>query len=154
MHLHGRASLTARVVPHKRHLTLPSSGDPLPPCCAACAGPACAGEHIGALSISEPGAGSDAVSMRTRAEKKGDRYILNGTKMWCTNGPKVCAWERQLGVSLTSAAAVLSAARRVLCLPSLSVWGCSPSLVMHVPVLHMCWSPLQPMPCWPLFQPV
>jgi len=48
-----------------------------------------AGEAIGALSISEPGAGSDAVSMRTRAEKKGDRYILNGTKMWCTNGPKV-----------------------------------------------------------------
>lgn len=46
------------------------------------------GEAIGALSISEPNAGSDAVSMRTRAEKKGDRYILNGTKMWCTNGPK------------------------------------------------------------------
>lgn len=46
------------------------------------------GEHIGALSISEPGAGSDAVSMRTRADKKGGRYILNGTKMWCTNGPK------------------------------------------------------------------
>eukprot|EP00878_Enallax_costatus_P003346 GHUV01003554.1.p1 GENE.GHUV01003554.1~~GHUV01003554.1.p1 ORF type:complete len:439 (+),score=84.70 GHUV01003554.1:141-1457(+) len=46
------------------------------------------GEHIGALSISEPNAGSDAVSMRTRAEKKGDRYVLNGTKMWCTNGPK------------------------------------------------------------------
>lgn len=51
--------------------------------------PAPAGEAIGALSISEPNAGSDAVSMRTRAEKKGDRYILNGTKMWCTNGPKV-----------------------------------------------------------------
>lgn len=48
-----------------------------------------AGEAIGALSISEPNAGSDAVSMRTRAEKKGDRYVLNGTKMWCTNGPKV-----------------------------------------------------------------
>eukprot|EP00775_Hariotina_reticulata_P003583 gene3583-3849_t len=46
------------------------------------------GEAIGALSISEPNAGSDAVSMRTRADKKGDRYILNGTKMWCTNGPK------------------------------------------------------------------
>lgn len=54
--------------------------------CCCCAR---AGEHIGALSISEPGAGSDAVSMRTRADKKGDRYILNGTKMWCTNGPKV-----------------------------------------------------------------
>lgn len=55
-------------------------------CCPTCV---CTGEHIGALSISEPGAGSDAVSMRTRAERKGDRYILNGTKMWCTNGPKV-----------------------------------------------------------------
>lgn len=49
----------------------------------------CAGEHIGALSISEPGAGSDAVSMKARAETKGDHYVLNGTKMWCTNGPKV-----------------------------------------------------------------
>ncbi|WGF88697.1 isovaleryl-CoA dehydrogenase [Marinivivus vitaminiproducens] len=45
------------------------------------------GEHIGALAMSEPGAGSDVVSMRTRAVKKGDRYVLNGTKMWITNGP-------------------------------------------------------------------
>ncbi|KAL0477759.1 isovaleryl-CoA dehydrogenase [Acrasis kona] len=45
------------------------------------------GEHIGGLAMSEPGSGSDVVSMRTRAEKKGDRYILNGTKMWITNGP-------------------------------------------------------------------
>ncbi|AZY54085.1 isovaleryl-CoA dehydrogenase [Bordetella avium] len=45
------------------------------------------GEHIGALAMSEPGAGSDVVSMRLRAEKKGDRYVLNGTKMWITNGP-------------------------------------------------------------------
>ena len=45
------------------------------------------GEHVGALAMSEPGAGSDVVSMRTRAEKKGDRYVLNGTKMWITNGP-------------------------------------------------------------------
>jgi isovaleryl-CoA dehydrogenase len=45
------------------------------------------GEHIGALSMSEPGAGSDVVALRTRADKKGDRYILNGSKMWCTNGP-------------------------------------------------------------------
>ena len=45
------------------------------------------GEHVGALSMSEPNAGSDVVSMRTRAEKKGDRYVLNGSKMWCTNGP-------------------------------------------------------------------
>jgi isovaleryl-CoA dehydrogenase len=46
-----------------------------------------AGEHVGALAMSEPGAGSDVVSMRTRADKKGDRYILNGSKMWITNGP-------------------------------------------------------------------
>jgi isovaleryl-CoA dehydrogenase len=45
------------------------------------------GAHVGALAMSEPEAGSDVVSMRTRAEKKGDRYILNGTKMWITNGP-------------------------------------------------------------------
>ena len=45
------------------------------------------GEHVGALAMSEPGAGSDVVSMRTRAEKKGDHYILNGSKMWITNGP-------------------------------------------------------------------
>ena len=45
------------------------------------------GEHVGALAMSEPSAGSDVVGMRTRAEKKGDRYILNGNKMWITNGP-------------------------------------------------------------------
>ena len=45
------------------------------------------GAHVGALAMSEPGAGSDVVSMRTRAVKKGDRYILNGSKMWITNGP-------------------------------------------------------------------
>ncbi len=45
------------------------------------------GEHVGALAMSEPGAGSDVVSMKLRAEKKGDHYILNGTKMWITNGP-------------------------------------------------------------------
>jgi len=44
------------------------------------------GEHVGALAMSEPGAGSDVVSMKLRAEKKGDRYVLNGTKMWITNG--------------------------------------------------------------------
>ena len=47
----------------------------------------CSGEHLGALAMSEPGAGSDVVSMRLRADKKGDRYILNGSKMWITNGP-------------------------------------------------------------------
>jgi len=45
------------------------------------------GSHVGALAMSEPGAGSDVVSMRTRAERRGDRYVLNGTKMWITNGP-------------------------------------------------------------------
>ena len=45
------------------------------------------GEHVGALAMSEPGAGSDVVGMRTRAEKRGDRYMLNGGKMWITNGP-------------------------------------------------------------------
>lgn len=47
----------------------------------------CSGEHIGALAMSEPGAGSDVVGMKLRADKKGDRYILNGNKMWITNGP-------------------------------------------------------------------
>ena len=45
------------------------------------------GAHVGALAMSEPGAGSDVVGMRTRAEKRGDRYVLNGNKMWITNGP-------------------------------------------------------------------
>ncbi|MBA1247530.1 isovaleryl-CoA dehydrogenase [Pseudomonas luteola] len=45
------------------------------------------GEHVGALAMSEPNAGSDVVSMKLRAEKQGDRYILNGTKTWITNGP-------------------------------------------------------------------
>jgi isovaleryl-CoA dehydrogenase len=46
-----------------------------------------AGEHVGALAMSEPGSGSDVVSMRLRADRRGDRYVLNGTKMWITNGP-------------------------------------------------------------------
>jgi isovaleryl-CoA dehydrogenase len=46
-----------------------------------------AGEHVGALAMSEPGAGSDVVSMRLRADRRGDRFVLNGTKMWITNGP-------------------------------------------------------------------
>ena len=45
------------------------------------------GTHVGALAMSEPGAGSDVVAMQTRADKKGDRYVLNGSKMWITNGP-------------------------------------------------------------------
>lgn len=47
----------------------------------------CSGEHIGALAMSEPNAGSDVVSMKLKAEKRGDKYILNGNKMWITNGP-------------------------------------------------------------------
>ncbi|MEO5933905.1 MAG: acyl-CoA dehydrogenase family protein, partial [Duganella sp.] len=45
------------------------------------------GDHVGALAMSEPNAGSDVVSMKLRAEWKGDRWVLNGTKMWITNGP-------------------------------------------------------------------
>lgn len=47
----------------------------------------CSGEHIGALAMSEPNAGSDVVSMKLRADKHGDHYVLNGNKMWITNGP-------------------------------------------------------------------
>ena len=46
-----------------------------------------AGEHVGALAMTEPGAGSDVVSMKLRADRNGDRFVLNGTKMWITNGP-------------------------------------------------------------------
>jgi isovaleryl-CoA dehydrogenase len=46
-----------------------------------------AGEHLGALAMSEPGSGSDVVSMKLRAEKRNDRFVLNGSKMWITNGP-------------------------------------------------------------------
>ena len=46
------------------------------------------GEHVGALAMSEPGSGSDVLSMRLRADKKSDRYVLNGSKMWITNGPE------------------------------------------------------------------
>ncbi|PDT43312.1 MULTISPECIES: isovaleryl-CoA dehydrogenase [Sinorhizobium] len=45
------------------------------------------GEHVGALAMSEPGSGSDVVSMKLKADKRGDRYVLNGSKMWITNGP-------------------------------------------------------------------
>ncbi|TIU62720.1 MAG: isovaleryl-CoA dehydrogenase, partial [Mesorhizobium sp.] len=47
----------------------------------------CSGEKVGALAMSESGAGSDVVSLRLRAEKRNDRYVLNGSKMWITNGP-------------------------------------------------------------------
>src|SRR6516162_10996787 len=45
------------------------------------------GEHVGALAMSETGSGSDVVSMKLRADRRGERYVLNGTKMWITNGP-------------------------------------------------------------------
>src|SRR2546427_4401512 len=45
------------------------------------------GEHVGALAMSEPGAGSDVVGMKLKAERRGERYLLNGNKMWITNGP-------------------------------------------------------------------
>ncbi|XP_015179007.1 PREDICTED: isovaleryl-CoA dehydrogenase, mitochondrial isoform X1 [Polistes dominula] len=47
----------------------------------------CSGEHIGALAMSEPGSGSDVVSMKLKAERKGDCFVLNGNKFWITNGP-------------------------------------------------------------------
>ena len=47
----------------------------------------CSGDHVGALAMSESGSGSDVVSLRLRAEKRNDRYVLNGSKMWITNGP-------------------------------------------------------------------
>ena len=46
----------------------------------------CVGDHVGALAMSEPGSGSDVVSMRCRADKQDGCFVLNGTKMWCTNG--------------------------------------------------------------------
>ncbi|MDX8481202.1 isovaleryl-CoA dehydrogenase [Mesorhizobium sp. VK24D] len=49
--------------------------------------PLCSGEKVGALAMSETGAGSDVVSLRLRADKRNDRYVLNGSKMWITNGP-------------------------------------------------------------------
>jgi hypothetical protein len=58
----------------------------------------CSGEHIGALAMSEPDSGSDVVSMKLKAEKKGDYYMLNGNKFWITNGPDadvlVVRWSR------------------------------------------------------------
>ncbi|WP_455566622.1 acyl-CoA dehydrogenase family protein [Pseudidiomarina halophila] len=48
----------------------------------------CSGEHVGALAMSEPNAGSDVVSMKLRADLQGDHYLLNGNKMWITNGPE------------------------------------------------------------------
>ena len=50
--------------------------------------PLISGEHVGALAMSEPEAGSDVVGMRLRADRRGDRYVLNGSKMWITNGPE------------------------------------------------------------------
>ena len=52
----------------------------------------CSGEHVGALAMSEPNAGSDVVGMKLKAEKKGAHYVLNGTKMWITNGPEASTY--------------------------------------------------------------
>jgi isovaleryl-CoA dehydrogenase len=52
----------------------------------------CSGEHVGALAMSEPDAGSDVVSMRLRAERKSDHYVLSGNKMWITNGPEASTY--------------------------------------------------------------
>ena len=52
----------------------------------------CSGEHVGALAMSEPNAGSDVVSMKLKAEKHGDYYLLNGSKMWITNGPDAATY--------------------------------------------------------------
>jgi isovaleryl-CoA dehydrogenase len=54
--------------------------------------PLVSGEHVGALAMSEPGAGSDVVGMEMRAEKRGDTYVLNGNKMWITNGPEAATF--------------------------------------------------------------
>jgi hypothetical protein len=75
-------SYTHRVGAINQLTPQPTPNRPPPP-------PRTPGEHIGALSISEPGSGSDAVSMTTRADLKGDHYVINGNKAWCTNGPKV-----------------------------------------------------------------
>ena len=52
----------------------------------------CSGEHVGALAMSEPGAGSDVVSLKLRADRDGDAYVLNGSKMWITNGPEASTY--------------------------------------------------------------
>jgi isovaleryl-CoA dehydrogenase len=59
----------------------------------------CLGAAVGALAMSEPGAGSDVVSMRLRAEKKNDRFVLNGTKMWITNGPDADPERKSRGIT-------------------------------------------------------
>lgn len=62
----------------------------------------CSGEHVGALAMSEPNAGSDVVGMTLRAEKQGDHYILNGSKMWITNGPDAATYVIYAKTSITA----------------------------------------------------
>src|SRR5947208_9047970 len=69
------------------------------------------GEHVGSLAMSEPNAGSDVVSMKTRADRKGDRFVLNGNKMWITNGPVA---DTQKSTRLNSSHQIISYA--VFCL--------------------------------------
>ena len=83
------------------------------------------GEHVGSLAMSEPGAGSDVVSMKLRAEKKGDRYILNGNKFWITNAPdadvlvvyaKTNPEEKQHGITAFITTRVNVTVRHEICL--------------------------------------
>lgn len=67
------------------------------------------GEHVGALAMSEPNAGSDVVSMKLRADKRGDRYILNGSKTWITNGPDADTYVIYAKTDLAKAAHGISA---------------------------------------------
>ena len=79
------------------------------------------GERIGALAMSEPGAGSDVVGMRLRAEKRGDRYVLNGTKMWITNGPDAGTLVVYAKTEPTMGSRGITAARRGRRFPGFSV---------------------------------
>lgn len=69
----------------------------------------CTGEHVGALAMSEPNAGSDVVSMKLKAEKKGDKYILNGNKMWITNGPEANVYVIYAKTDITAGSKGISA---------------------------------------------
>jgi len=72
------------------------------------------GEHVGALAMSEPNSGSDVVSMKLRAEKKGDRYLLNGNKMWITNGPDADVLVVYAKTDMNAGAGDVSAAARAI----------------------------------------
>lgn len=75
----------------------------------------CSGEYIGALAMSEPGSGSDVASMKLKAERKGDYYVLNGSKAWITNGPDADILVVRCIFSLVIGAYELNPFRRVKC---------------------------------------